>query len=48
LAKIDSLRKAIGDNAYHVGAADLADKVLDHMFKIADLAGPRQPAQQDD
>jgi hypothetical protein len=45
LAKIDNLRKAIGANAYHVKVADLADKVIDHMFKIADLAGPQQPGE---
>jgi anti-sigma28 factor (negative regulator of flagellin synthesis) len=31
--KIANLRKAIGDKTYHVSAADLASKVIDHLLQ---------------
>lgn len=33
LEKIDSLRKALAEKIYHVSAADLARKIIDHMLR---------------
>jgi Anti-sigma-28 factor, FlgM len=36
--KIDRLRKILGEKTYHVSAADLARKIIDHMLSICDKA----------
>jgi hypothetical protein len=34
LEHIDRLRKSLGENIYHVSAADLARKIIGHMMQL--------------